>query len=391
MSIDQHDYKSIKSNNGQRFSPKYQRVVIKVGTTLLTDGSKQLAPNVMSKIVEQIAILHSSDVQVLLVTSGAVAAGRHVLGITSEHRNIPLRQIMAAVGQSRLMQEYEKLFDSHNINIAQALLSRRDLKDRLGYLNIRNTILGLTGHKVLPIINENDVVAVEELSGESFGDNDTLSAMVANLVDADLLIILGEIEGLYTKDPNIHSDAALIPIVEHISQNDVTTLGGPSWQSRGQGGMSTKLEAARLAAASGINVVIASGRLDNSIVNLVSGENIGTLFPATNSKLESRKRWMLSGLSNKSQIIIDSGAIHAISNQNGSLLAAGITKIEGSFERGDIVSLFDNTITQVACGITNYDSRELSKIKGHHSHEIAEILGHHYGDEIIHRNNMVLI
>ncbi len=368
----------------------YRRVVVKAGTSLLTGGADRLDLETMATLVGQIARLHALGIEVILVSSGAVAAGRHVLGVAREGKDLPLRQALAAVGQGHLMHAYEQLFSWHDIPVAQALLSRRDLVDRLGYLNVRNTLLALLEHRVVPIINENDVVAVEELTGNVFGDNDTLSAMVANIVDADLLVMLGEIKGLFTADPHLDPNARLIPVVERIS-DDIETMGGPSWKNNGRGGMATKLDAARLATASGINVVIASGLEPNVLTRLVDGESIGTLFPATSSKMESRKRWMLSGLSIKGEIVVDDGAVSVLRSQHRSLLPAGVKDVRGPFERGDIISILNVKQVQIACGITNYDSNDIDEIKGVHSDRIAETLGHQYGDEIVHRNNMVIL
>ena len=366
------------------------RIVVKAGTSLLTRGDDRLDLEVMATLVGQVAALHLQGREMILVSSGAVAAGRHVLGVPREGRYLPFRQVLAAVGQSHLMHAYGQLFGWHDIPVAQALLSRRDLSDRLSYLNIRNTLLALLERKVVPIINENDVVAVEELTGEAFGDNDTLSAMVANLVDADLLVMLGEIEGLYTADPHLDPNARLIPEVSRIG-DEIQTAGGPSWGTTGKGGMTTKLEAARLATASGVNVVIASGLERDVLPRLRDGESIGTFFGTTTSKLESRKRWMLSGLSTRGEIRVDDGAARALRQENRSLLPAGLTDVSGSFERGDIISILDSRGVQVACGITNYDSEELAKLKGAHSNCIADLLGHHYGDEVVHRNNLVTL
>ena len=212
----------------------YRRIVVKAGTSLLTRGADRLDLEIMATLVEQIARLHLSGMDMVLVSSGAVAAGRHVLGVPRERKELPLRQVLAAVGQGHLMHAYEQLFGWHDIPVAQALLSRRDLSDRLGYLNVRNTVLGLLERRVVPIINENDVVAVEELAGDVFGDNDTLSALVANQVDADLLVMLGAIEGLYTADPRLDPDAQLIPMVERLNE-DIESLGGPSLNATGRG------------------------------------------------------------------------------------------------------------------------------------------------------------
>ncbi len=369
---------------------RYRRIVAKAGSSLLTRDGGQLNSDVMDALVQQIAQLHQSGAEVMLVSSGAVAAGRQVLGVPQEGKNLPFRQVLAAVGQGHLIHAYEQSFRPYNIPVAQALLSRRDLSDRLGYLNIRNTLLGLLDHRVVPIINENDVVAVEELTGELFGDNDTLSAMVANLVDADLLVMLGEIEGLFTSDPNLNPDAHLIPVVERFDE-EIETLGGPSWGNKGRGGMATKLDAARLATASGVNVAIASGLERNVLPRLAEGESIGTFFPSSTTKMESRKRWMLSGLSTRGEILVDQGAVGALRYRNRSLLPAGVTEVVGAFERGDIVAVLDASRAQIACGITNYSSQDLAKIKGIRSDRIQELLGRQFGDEVVHRSNMVIL
>ncbi|MCH8062590.1 MAG: glutamate 5-kinase [Chloroflexi bacterium] len=369
----------------------YARIVVKAGTAMLTDGSDQLDLGVMTALVGQIASLHEQGKEILLVSSGAVAAGRHAMGVARNDHDLPLRQVLAAVGQGHLMHTYEQLFASHRIVVAQALLSRRDITDRLGYLNIRNTLLGLLDRGVVPIINENDVVAVEELRGEAFGDNDTLSALVANLVDSDLLVMLGEVEGLYTADPHVDPDAELIPFVERLSKRYIESVAGPSLDSRGRGGMTAKLEAARLATASGVQVVVAGGKSPDALTRLASGEAVGTLFPPMGSKMESRKRWMLSSLSNRAEIVVDVGAVRALVNKSSSLLPAGITEVLGRFDRGDTISILGPDRSQVACGITSYGSQEVDKIKGHHSHRIGELAGSHYGDEVVHRNNMVIM
>ena len=368
----------------------YRRIVVKAGTSLLTRGADRLDLEIMATLVEQVAKLHLSGMDMVLVSSGAVAAGRHVLGVPQERKDLPLRQVLAAVGQGHLMHAYEQLFGWHDIPVAQALLSRRDLSDRLGYLNVRNTVLGLLERRVVPIINENDVVAVEELAGDVFGDNDTLSALVANQVDADLLVMLGAIEGLYTADPRLDPDAQLIPRVEHLNE-DIESLGGPSLSTTGRGGMVTKLEAARLAVASGVDVVIAAGLERDVITRLAAGESVGTFFPATSTKMESRKRWMLSGVSNRGEIVVDDGAARALQEQNRSLLPAGVTDVSGTFERGEIVPIQSTARVQIACGITNYKSDDLVKIRGLRSDRISEILEHKYGDEVVHRNNMVIL
>ena len=352
-------------------APSTKRIVVKVGTSLLTGGTDRLDLEIMAAVVGQIARARERGRDVILVSSGAVAAGRHVLRLERGGKELTLRQALAAVGQGHLMNAYEQLFGWHEVHVAQALLSRRDLVDRLGYLNVRNTLLALLERRVVPVINENDVVAVEELEGDVFGDNDTLSAMVANLVDADLLVLLGELGGLYTADPHLNPDATLIPYVERVDDS-LDAVAGGSWDGRGRGGMATKLYAARVATASGIDVVMASGKEPDVLSRLVEGERVGTYFPATSSKMESRKRWMLSGLSTRGEIVVDDGAAAVLRDRQRSLLPAGVKAVNGPFNRGDIISITDAANVQIACGITNYASHEVAKIMGIHSRQIAE-------------------
>ncbi len=368
----------------------YHRIVTKLGTNLLTGSTGQLDHDIMSKLVTQVAQLHRQGLELLIVSSGAIAAGRHKLGLTKELKGIPYKQVLASVGQSRLMQAYEQLLNQHGITVAQALLTKADLADRAGYLNTRNTLLALLELGVLCIVNENDVVAVDEIQESKFGDNDNLSAMVANLVDADLLIMLTDTAGLFTADPQQSPDAKLIPQVEVIDA-EIEHLAADTPSRMGTGGMATKIEAAKLATASGITVVIANGNETDVILRLAAGEAIGTRFLPTSSKLESRKRWMLSGLSTRGKLIVDAGAALALKKQKRSLLAAGIKSVEGEFQRGDIVDIYDTGGSRLGCGITNYSSADINVIKGAHSGQIATLLGYDYGAEVVHRNNLVIL
>ena len=368
----------------------YHRIVVKLGTNLLTAGSDHLNLETMASLVGQIAGLHKEGLAVVVVTSGAIAAGRHRLRVAEERKEIISRQVLAAVGQSRLMDAYDQLFGWHEIIIAQTLLTRADLADRIRYLNARNTLTALLELRVIPIINENDVVAVEEIQETVFGDNDNLSAMVANLVDADLLMLLTDTAGLYTADPHRDSNAKLIERVDRIDAH-IESLAGGSSSERGTGGMATKIEAAKLATASGVAVVIADGRERDVIARLARGEAIGTFFQPVASRLESRKRWLLSQLS-KGKIYVDAGAATALRNQNRSLLSAGVTRVSGEFERGDVVNILDSkTGEKIACGISNYSSGDIAVIKGARSDRIAELLGRGYGEEVVHRDNLVAL
>ena len=367
----------------------YQRIVVKLGTGLVTGGSDHLNPDIVSGLVAQVAELHKQGGELIVVSSGAIASGRHKLGLSRKVRGIPYKQVLAAVGQSRLMYFYDQLFSQHDITVAQALLARADLADRAGYLNARNTLLALLELRVIPIVNENDVVAVDEIKESKFGDNDSLSAMVANLVDADLLLILSDIAGLYTADPHRYPEARLIPLVEKIDSG-IEKLAAGTTSSLATGGMVTKIEAAKLATASGVTVVVASGREPEVIRRVAGGEAVGSRFLAQTTKLESRKRWMLSGLSTKGKLVVDSGAATALKKRRSSLLAAGIKQVSGRFEQGDIVNIYDPEGNRLGCGLTNYSSADVGIIKGARSGEIATLLGHDYGSEVVHRNNLVV-
>ena len=369
---------------------RYGRLIAKFGTNLLTGGAEKLDSGIMSSLVEQVARLHQQGHEIIIVSSGAVAAGRQKLGLTREQKDIPFKQVLASIGQSQLMNVYEQLFNKHDIIVAQALLTKSDLIDRAGYLNARNTLLALIELGVICIVNENDVVATDELGELTFGDNDNLSAMVANLVDADLLALLTDIDGLYDADPQCNPKAKLIPRVDKIDA-EIERAAGDTANACGVGGMITKLEAAKLATASGVTVVIANGREPDVLERIKSGKNIGTIFPPRASKLESKKRWMLSGLACKGKLIIDDGAVLALKKQNRSLLPAGIVDVEGEFERGDVVNIYDSKGNHLGCGMPNYTARDIAIIKGAHSEEIFRLLGYEYGTELIHRNNMVLI
>ena len=377
-----------------------RRIVVKAGTNLLTSGGDKLDFSFMSSLVNQVIQLHDRGVEVALVSSGAVAAGRHALGTRNGQENevqltrlynkrIPFRQVLAAVGQSKLMREYDLLFSKQNVFVAQALLTRRDIADRAGYLNIRNTLVSLLSLGVVPILNENDVVESEELEGDSIGDNDTLSALVANLIDADLLVLLGDTEGLYTADPNVYVDATLITHVENIETLQAQTSGTSN--TLGRGGMVTKIEAARLATSSGTPVVIAHGNELDVLLRLTSGELIGTWFSPTSNPLESRQRWMLSIMSPNVGLQIDKGAVKALIYNYSSLLPAGIQMTKGKFKRGEVVPILNEEGSRIAVGIVNYDVDDIEKIMGLHSELIGTTLGHEYGEEVVHRNNLVLL
>jgi glutamate 5-kinase len=363
-----------------------RRLVVQLGTNVLTAGTDHLHRPRMVELVRQIAEARARGVEVVLVSSGAVAAGRERLQFPPRRRDMPFKQLMAAVGQSRLMHLYEQIFDLYSIPVAQTLLTREDLRDRHRYLNARNTLLACLLHGVLPIINENDVVAVDEIR---VGDNDTLSALVANLVDADLLLILSDIDGLYSADPRRDPTARRIPEVRAIDDAIYALAGGSN--TRGTGGMLTKIHAADLATHGGTDVVIASGGEREVIGRVLAGEPLGTRFPAIASRLESRKRWVLAETVRHSRVIADDGAARALTEGGKSLLPAGVIAVAGDFERGQTIRIYASTGREIARGLAQYGARDLQLIKGLRSTQIAEALGYDYGPEVVHRDDMVLM
>jgi glutamate 5-kinase len=368
----------------------YRRIVAKFGTNLLTAGTDELDRATMSSLVAQVVRLMDEGREVLVVTSGAIAAGRQRLAIDKNRRDIPFRQVLASVGQAHLMQLYDGLFAARGRVVAQTLLSKRDLSDRIGYLNARNTLLGLLEMGVVPIVNENDAVAIDEIAGARIGDNDNLSALVANLIDADLLALLTDTGGLYTADPRTHKTATLIERIDRVTP-EIEAIAGGSESGRGTGGMVTKLQAAKLGTGGGSDVFIADGRERDTLYRLATGEHVGTMLPARKSRVESRKRWMLSGLATKGAIVVDAGAAKALTDRGRSLLPAGVRDVQGPFKRGDTVNIVLPDGHAVACGITNYDDRDLRAIQGLRSDRIESVLGHQYGSEVVHRNNLVVL
>lgn len=364
------------------------RVVVKLGTSTLTAGTDRLSPPRIVDLVRQLAGLRAQGQEVVLVSSGAMAAGRAALDFPDLPRHIPKKQMLAAVGQPRLMALYEQLFGLYGVTVAQVLLTRADLNDRRRYLNSRNTLAALLAQRVVPVVNENDTVATEEIR---VGDNDNLSALVANLVDADRLVLLTDQTGLYTADPRRDPSARL---VEEVSEADLPPAlweaAGGAASGLGTGGMVTKLQAADLARRSGCGVVIASGGEPDVLLRLAAGEALGTRFQPAASALESRKRYILSGGRAAGGVRVDAGAARAL-RQGGSLLPVGVTAVEGEFDRGDAVRVVDPSGRDVARGLANYGAAELDRLRGRRSDEIEAVLGYDYGDEVIHRNDLVLL
>lgn len=366
-----------------------KRIVVKVGTSTLTSGREELFLPGILEIVRQLAALNSQGYEVILVSSGAIAAGRELMQKQDNPPQIPAKQMLAAIGQPRLMEIYAQLFRIYGLYVAQVLLTRSDLARRRGYINARNTLTGLIEQGIIPIVNENDAVATEEIR---VGDNDNLSALVANLVEADMLILLTDQAGLYTNDPRNDPDAKLISEINggEIPEHVWHSAGGTS-TGLGTGGMLTKIKAADMARRTGTTVVIARGDERDILSKVIQKKSAGTRITALLSKVESRKRYMLSGMKTScSVIVLDNGAIQALKNGN-SLLPIGILSVKGKFERGDIVQIAQEEGRNVALGLSNYDSKDVKKISHRKSDEIERVLGYTFGDEVIHRSNLVLL
>jgi glutamate 5-kinase len=365
----------------------HKRIVIKLGTSVLTGGTRKLDRAHMVELVRQCAQLHDQGLDVIVVTSGAIAAGRDRLGHPKLPPTVAAKQMLAAVGQSSLMLVWESLFELYNIHVGQLLLTRADVRNRVRFLNARDALHTLLEYRIVPIINENDAVATAEIK---VGDNDNLSALVALLAEADLLLILTDLDGLYTADPRTHPDAQLIPEVREIDES-VAALAGGSVSGLGTGGMTTKLQAADIARRAGATVVIAAGRAPEVILAAARGDPIGTRFPPLESPLDNRKRWIFGGTTPDGRLIVDAGAARALREKGSSLLPAGVTGVEGDFGRGDTVLIVGPEDRQLARGIARYGADDLRRIAGCRSDQIVDRLGFSAGPVAVHRNDMILL
>jgi len=363
-----------------------RRIVVKLGTSVLTDETRELSRKRMLEIVQQVARQHEAGHELIIVSSGAQAAGRERLNYPDLGKTVPAKQMLSAVGQARLMTIYNDLFDIFSINVGQVLLTRGDLSDRGRYLNARDTLHTLIEHRIVPVINENDATATEEIR---VGDNDNLSALVANLLDAETLILLTDQPGLYTADPRKDQSARLIDVVERINDETIALAGGAG-TTLGTGGMATKIEAAQLASRSGVTTVIAAGREPDVLARIMDGEQIGTRFEAASDHLESRKRWLLAEQP-RGELQIDAGAARAITSDGVSLLPVGVIRVTGDFSRGAPIAVLAPSGKPLAHGLANYGRAEMEQLCGVKSSKIESILGYTYGDAAIHRNNMVLL
>lgn len=366
---------------------QYRKVVVKIGSALITDGGKGLDNAMIATWAKQMAELRKQGIDIILVSSGSIAEGINRLGMKTRPGTISELQATAAVGQMGLVQAYEACFQQHGLHSAQILLTHADLSNRKRYLNARTTLRTLLKYGTVPVVNENDSVSNEEIR---FGDNDTLGALVANLIEADLLIILTDQEGLFDRNPTDNPEAKLI---EHADANDPELPGfaGPSSGHLGRGGMQTKVSAAQLAARSGTHTVITSGKCDNVIARLVNGEAIGSFLEASTGQMAARKQWLAGHMTCAGKLYLDKGAVKVVQKHNASLLPVGVIRSSGFFRRGEVVACIDGDDIEIARGLVNYSSEECKRIIGKPSSEIATILGYDDDPELINRENLVLM
>jgi glutamate 5-kinase len=362
-----------------------RRVVVKVGSGVISNAAG-LEYDRVAELSADICQLLDRGLAVVLVSSGAISAGKGQLGIVGRPQTIPQKQAAAAIGQTRIIHEYKETFQKLRHNVAQVLLTRDDLSNRRRYLNARNTVMTLLEYGVTPIVNENDTVVVDEIR---FGDNDNLSALVTNLVEADLLVILSDVDGLYDRDPSEDPYAELIPIVERVTP-DIEAMGGKGSSDLGTGGMRTKLKAAKRAALSGVGTLIVNGRNANILSRIFDGEEVGTYFLPAQSKMTAKKHWIAFSKKPRGKLLIDAGGQRAVIKHGKSLLPSGICGVEGGFERGDAVRLCNRDGEEFARGVISYSLAETLRIMGKQTAEIEEILGYKYRDEVVCRDNLVL-
>jgi len=381
------DEAAVKSTERESIElSKARRIVIKVGTSSLTDKNNRLDPPKVEKLTKEIVELKKRGKEVILVTSGAIGAGIGKLDLKQRPREIKVLQATAAIGQSILMSTYDKYFTMYKETIAQVLLTHEDFFTRQRYLNLRNTLITLLKSGVIPIINENDTVAVDEIK---LGDNDNLSALVASNLGADLLIILTDTDGLFTYDPKRSKKAELISAVDEITP-EIERSAGKGGKA-GVGGMTTKLQAAKVVMQAGIPLIIANSGAENILMRIIEGEPLGTLFMPKKRKLYSREHWILFASAPKGRIKVDEGAKTALIRNGSSLLPSGIIGVEKEFKSGDAVSIVDANGVEFAKGISNYSSSDIEKIKGLHSHDIEHVLGRREYNEVVYRGNLVLL
>ncbi len=371
----------------RRLVKRAKRIVLKIGSGVLVDSGGSISPRVFGQIARQVRCVMEGGRKVVLVSSGAIATGMKALSMEVRPRSIPQRQAVAAVGQPHLMSHYARAFRRQGLNIAQILLTHDDFADRRRFINAKNTVSTLLEDRIVPVINENDSTAVDEIK---FGDNDTLSALTTTLVDAELLVILSDIDGIYDKDPRVDASARRIPLIEDIDGLHID-LEGSTTGPFGTGGIASKLSAARKAAHSGCATIIASGKKKDMLECILSGEEMGTLVLPKEDRLTSKKHWIAYAARPAGKLFVDDGAKCAIMERGKSLLPTGITMVEGDFEAGEVVHCMDTEGMEFARGMVNYSAGEIRKIKGRKSREIEGILGYKVYDEVIHRDSLVIM
>ena len=363
-------------------------IVVKVGTRVVTSASGHLDDERIARLADQLNKLVAGGRQVVLVSSGAVGAGMSELELDRRPEDLAKLQAVAAVGQAKLIEAYDRTFRKHGRHAAQVLLTAQDLDDRASYLNVRNTLLSLMEFKAIPIINENDTVAVDELM-TTFGDNDRLAALVTNLLGAELLVILSDVDGLYDGDPASES-TSVISLVTELN-DEIRAHASAAFQGPGKGGMVSKLDAAQIVTAAGEQVIIASGHEENVLGRIIEGESLGTLFVAQGKSLSSRKKWLMFSAQSRGRLHVDQGALDAIRDDGSSLLAIGITRVEGEFDKGGVVEICGPDGREFARGLSNYHAEAVTRIRGVQSDRILEILGHQPYEEVVHRDNLALL
>ncbi|MGH7849638.1 MAG: glutamate 5-kinase [Thermodesulfobacteriota bacterium] len=364
-----------------------KRVIIKIGSSVLTDKKGSLSESVFDFLAIEISGIKSRGIEVIVVSSGAIASGMKKLHLNRKPTEISMKQAIAACGQSTLIWNYERAFSSFGLIVAQILITHDGLADRKRFLNARKTLATLLGMGIIPIINENDTVAVEEIM---LGDNDNLAALVTSLVEADLLILLTDIEGLYNKDPRKNEDAEFISLIDQIGE-EIESVAGDTLGRTTTGGMITKIQAARTAAAFGVPTIIANGKSESTLADIFDGRDVGTIFLPSKKSLRGRKHWIAFTLKSAGELVLDGGAVKAITTRGKSLLPSGIKDVRGKFDIGDSVTCVDEDGVEVARGLTSYGSDEIRRIMGMSTKDVEGALGYKYSDEVIHRDDLAVI
>ena len=377
----------MKKSDRKSIISAVKRVIIKIGSSVLTDKKGNLSESMFDVLAEEISGIKARGIEVVIVSSGAIASGMKKLNLSVKPSEISVKQAIAACGQSTLIRNYERAFSSFGLIVAQILLTHDGLADRKRFLNARKTLTTLLDMGIIPVVNENDTVAVEEIM---LGDNDNLAALVTSLVEADLLVLLTDIEGLYNKDPRKNDDAELISLIESIGE-EIESVAGDTLGRTTTGGMITKIQAARTAAAFGVPTIIANGKSGSALADIFDGKDVGTIFLPAKKILTGRKHWIAFTLKSAGELVLDGGAVKAITAQGKSLLPSGIKDVRGKFGVGDSVTCVDESGVPVARGLTSYGSDEIRRIMGLSTKDVEKTLGYKFTDEVIHRDDLAVI